>query len=158
MVDTERVDSDGLCSAMPSTFADAVRVCRDEITTPNDRENVAHILNRICYLGNGASRVYCLLALVKEPEGLSWVALLMVAEDGDVNNDLVPLAAWSVEHQLHACTFRTEFTALEPNAVETTDADGYTFRGPNTPVAQSSEPDRGKEADSFKLLPPRGNA
>jgi hypothetical protein len=126
---------------MPRTFAEAAAVCRSGKTTAADRENVAHMVNRICYLGDGTNRVYCCLALVEEKgaPGLSWVALIMAPEAGDLNNELRPLDKWTTDQQLHACTFRTEFAAIEPEAVETSDADGYTLRGPGKKPAQSSE-------------------
>lgn len=142
----------------PDCFDVIAEHCRRNPSRKSEPDSLdgEHFKSRLCYLGDVKERIYCLLAYVICDKGSRWFAYLMTTTTGKIDGELVPLDKWTVGHQLNACVFRKRFADLEPEIAESTDADGYIFRGPFR--AQNSEPDGGKEADSFKNLPPRGNA
>lgn len=122
---------------MSDRFAEIVELCKRHRTTRKDVPE-EHLRERVCFIGDGAERVYCLLALIEDARGFRWFAYLMATATGEIEGELLPLAEWTVARQLNACAFRGKFSELEPRMIETTDAEGYIFRGPY--AAQNSEP------------------
>lgn len=122
---------------MSDRFAEIVELCKRHRTTSRNVPE-EHLRERVCFIGDGPERVYCLLALVEDARGFRWFAYLMATTTGEIDAELEPLAAWSVARQLNACDFRGRFAKLEPRMIEEQDAEGYIFRGPFS--AQKSEP------------------
>lgn len=132
-------------------FDEIAAHCRKNRTGTRDVP-AEHFRERLCYLGEGRARVYCLLVLIEDGNGLRWFAYVMATATGEIDGELEPLVVWPVERQLNACVFRGKFAELEPRMTEEQDADGYIFRGPIT--AQKSEPVPGGVVPSgFVSLP-----
>lgn len=118
-------------------FNTIVKYCLTNRTASQDIP-AEHLRERLAYLGDGRERVYCFLTLIEDARGFRWFAYILATRNGELEDELLPLAEWSAARQLNACQFRALFAELEPRMIEDRDTEGYIFRGPY--AAQMSEP------------------